>query len=65
MPRQLLDIFASLFGFEFFELDAETGRVREFDETFGPVLKQRFFERVYDGCQELDWKFRRIWYFRG
>jgi hypothetical protein len=37
-----------LFGFEFFEHDAETGRVREFDETFGPVLKQRFFERVYD-----------------
>ena len=34
-----------------------TGRVREFDETFGPVLKQRFFERVYDlaydGCQVL------------
>jgi hypothetical protein len=37
-----------LFGFEFFERDAETGRVREFDETFGPLLKQRFFERVYD-----------------
>ncbi len=57
MPRQLVDIFAPLFGFEFFELDAETGRVREFDETFGPALKQRFFERVYDlaydGCQVL------------
>jgi len=57
MPRPLLDIFSPLFGFEFFELDAETGRVREFDETFGPVLKQRFFERVYDlaydGCQVL------------
>ena len=46
MPRPLLDIFSPLFGFEFFELDAETGRVREFDETFGPVLKQRFFETV-------------------
>ncbi len=58
MPRQLLDIFSPLSGFEFFELDAETGRVREFDETFGPVLKQRFFERVYDlafdGCQILN-----------
>jgi serine/threonine protein kinase len=57
IPRSLLDIFSPLFGFEFFELDAETGRVREFDETFGPVLKQRFFERVYDlaydGCQVL------------
>jgi serine/threonine protein kinase len=57
MPRQLGDIFSPLFGFEFFELDAETGRVREFDETFGPALKQRFFERVYDlaydACQVL------------
>jgi serine/threonine protein kinase len=58
MPRQLLDIFSPLFGFEFFELDTETGRVREFDETFGPALKQRFFERVYDlaydSCQVLN-----------
>jgi serine/threonine protein kinase len=57
MPRELVDIFSPLFGFEFFELDADTGRVREFDEAFGPVLKQRFFERVYDlaydGCQIL------------
>lgn len=57
MARPLLDIFSPLFGFEFFELDAETGRIREFDETFGPVLKQRFFERVYDlaydSCQIL------------
>lgn len=57
IPPQLLDIFSPLFGFEFFELDSDTGRVREFDETFGPTLKQRFFERVYDlaydGCQVL------------
>jgi serine/threonine protein kinase len=57
MPRPLADIFAPLFGFEFFELDAESGRVREFDETFGPAYKQRFFERVYDlaydACQIL------------
>jgi serine/threonine protein kinase len=57
MPQPLVDIFSPLFGFEFFEQDAETGRIREFDETFGPVLKQRFFERVYDlaydGCQVL------------
>jgi serine/threonine protein kinase len=58
MPRPLVDIFSPLSGFEFFELDADTGRVREFDETFGPTLKQRFFERVYDlaydGCQVLN-----------
>ena len=58
MPQPLVDIFSPLAGFEFFEFDADTGRVREFDETFGPALKQRFFERVYDlaydGCQILN-----------
>ena len=57
MSSQMADIFSPLFGFEFYELDAESGRVREFDETFGPALKQRFFERVYDlaydACQVL------------
>jgi serine/threonine protein kinase len=57
IPPTLADIFSPLFGFEFFELDPESGRVREFDETFGPALKQRFFERVYDlaydACQVL------------
>jgi class 3 adenylate cyclase len=48
MPPPLHDIFSPLLGFEFFEKDAVTGRVREFDEAFGPALKQRFFERVYD-----------------
>jgi hypothetical protein len=57
IPAPLSDIFSPVFGFEFFEMDSETGRVREFDETFGPLLKQRFFERVYDlaydSCQLL------------
>ena len=57
VPRALADIFTPLSGFEFFELDPESGRVREFDEAFGPLLKQRFFERVYDlaydTCQVL------------
>jgi len=48
MPPSLADIFSPLSGFEFFERNAESGRIREFDESFGPALKQRFFERVYD-----------------
>jgi hypothetical protein len=47
MPPVLADIFSPLMGFEFFERSAEGGRIREFDESFGPALKQRFFERVY------------------
>ena len=53
IPAPLSEIFARLADFNFFEMDATTGRVREFDESFGPVAKQRFFERIYDLAQEL------------
>ncbi|MFI5454048.1 MAG: protein kinase [Isosphaerales bacterium] len=53
MPAPLSEIFAPLADFNFFELDAATGRMHEFDESFGPVAKQRFFERIYDLAQEL------------
>ena len=52
-PRPCRRSFARLADFNFFEMDAATGRVREFDESFGPVAKQRFFERIYDLAQEL------------
>ncbi|MGA2256355.1 MAG: serine/threonine-protein kinase, partial [Thermoguttaceae bacterium] len=53
MPPSLANIFSPLLGFEFFELDPQTGRVREFDETFGPAFRQRFFERMYDLAHDL------------
>src|SRR5262249_37337556 len=53
LPPALADIFSPLLGFEFFELDPQTGRIREFDETFGAALKQRFFERVYDLAHDV------------
>jgi serine/threonine protein kinase len=53
MPPSLSDIFSPLLGFEFFEVDPASGRIREFDETFGPALKQRFFERVYDLAHDV------------
>jgi hypothetical protein len=52
-PASLESLFAQLFGFEFYERDADTGRIREFDEAFGPLLKQRFHERVYDLAHEV------------
>ncbi len=53
LPASLEGLFSQLFGFDFYERDAETGRVREFDEAFGPLLKQRFHERVYDLAHEV------------
>ena len=53
IPGNVSDLFARLFAFEFFEQDAVTGRIREFDEAFGELLKQRFHERLYDLAYEV------------
>ncbi len=53
VPGDLTDLFSRLFGFEFFEQDPVTGRIREFDEAFGEALKQRYHERLYDLAHEV------------
>ena len=50
-PRELTDqsqAFEGLRGFEFYEKDPLTGRVREFEEAFGEEARQHYYERVYD-----------------
>jgi len=46
-------IFEALMGYEFYEKDPRTGRIREFDEVFGEEARQRYFERVYDLAYEI------------
>ena len=50
---QLPGILGSILGFEFFELDQETGRVVEFDEAFGQKAKQSYYSRIYDLATEV------------
>ena len=54
MPPRLAELFSSLLDFEFFEVDAETGRVREFDDSFGGVALARYHERVFTLFEQLD-----------
>lgn len=51
--EHLPTIFETILGFEFFEQDQETGRIVEFDETFGPRAKQNYFSRIYDLASEI------------
>lgn len=53
LPPDVAPILARLRSFEFFEWDPESGRLREFDETFGEVARQRYHERVYDVAHEI------------
>ena len=53
IPPSLAGLFSRLLGFEFYEVDLETGKLREYDENFGAIARQRFFERIYDVAQEI------------
>jgi hypothetical protein len=52
-PVSLFEIFNSQLGFEFFDIDQESGRVREFSEELGEAAKQRFLEKVDDLAHDL------------
>jgi len=53
LPPGLDQLFAQLMGFEFYERDPETGRLREFDEAFGEEARARYYERIYDLAYEI------------
>jgi hypothetical protein len=43
----------SLFGYEFFSIDAETGRIHEFNEVFGPKAQMDFWTQLDHLAQDL------------
>ena len=53
LPDDLRTLYAGLAPYEFFDRDARTGRLREFDEAFGDLALQRFHERVYDVAYDI------------
>jgi class 3 adenylate cyclase len=53
VPEALGEVFSDLLSFDFFMKDPETGRLWEFDETFGVEARRRYYERVYDLAYEL------------
>jgi serine/threonine protein kinase len=53
IPVEIQPLFSRLMPYEFFDRDPASGRVREYDETFGELARQRFHERVYDVAFEV------------
>jgi len=53
IPPDLRTLYTGLVPYEFFERDPASGRLREFDETFGDTAIQRFHERVYDVAYDI------------
>jgi len=48
-PREL----QSMLGYEFFKIDPSTGRVREFNEIFGPEAQQDFWLKLDDLVHDM------------
>lgn len=53
LPPAIRSLYTGLVPYEFFERDPQSGRMREFDETFGDMAVQRFHERVYDVAYDV------------
>lgn len=46
--------FDTIHDHEFYERDEETGRVLEFEESFGDDLKRRYYEKIYDVAHDIN-----------
>jgi len=53
LPPGIRSLYTGLAPYEFFERDPASGRLREFDESFGDTAVQRFHERVYDVAYDV------------
>lgn len=42
LPALLFAVFQKLLAFDFFEMDTETGRLRELSDEFGEQARRRF-----------------------
>jgi hypothetical protein len=60
VPAELAARFSQVLSFQFYEEDPDTGRMREFDERFGPEARQHYYERIYDLAQEISHVLRSL-----
>jgi len=53
MDHELDSIFRQLLGYEFYDRDPDTSRIREFDDSHGEEAARRYYERIYDLAYEI------------
>ena len=54
VPPRLQRAFDSASGFEFYDHDPETGRVREYDEALGSRARQYYYQCLYDLAHDVN-----------
>lgn len=60
VPESMRERFQELLGYEFYDFEPDSGRLREYAEWFGAEAEQRFHERIYDLAQELHALFKAM-----
>jgi len=60
IPDKLRTIVDGLLGFNFYDLDPDTGRIVEFDDVFGKEAEQNYYARIFDLAHELSDLLKRL-----
>ena len=60
VPDKIRGFFDGLLGFQFYDLDPDTGRVVEFDDVFGKEAEQNYYARIFDLAHELSDLLKRL-----
>ena len=60
VPDKLRNFFDESLGFKFYDYDADTGRVVEFDDVFGKEAEQNYYARIFDLAHELSDLLKRL-----
>jgi len=60
IPDKVRTIIDGLLGFNFYDLDPDTGRIVEFDDVFGKEAEQNYYARIFDLAHELSGLLKRL-----
>ena len=53
VPNEIQGVFSRILGFEFFEVDTDTGKFTEYNASFGADSKHNYFSKIFDLAHEV------------
>ena len=53
VPNEIQGVFSRILGFEFFEVDTDTGKFMEYNASFGADSKHNYFSKIFDLAHEV------------
>ena len=53
VPNEIQGVFSRILGFEFFEVDTDTGKFMEYNASFGADAKHNYFSKIFDLAHEV------------